>query len=98
MGNAGESAEECMASFCEFELGYGHVAFQVVSRDNPAKFKEQYEVHISGLGSLGQLQEFLGLQQVEILRKRNLSKRSNPLFIDSSLQHGMNPSIRVSEA
>lgn len=48
MGNAGESAEECMASFCEFELGYGHVAFQVVSRDNPAKFKEQYEVHVSG--------------------------------------------------
>ena len=47
MGNAGESAEECMASFCEFELGYGHVAVQVVSRDNPTKFKEQYEVHVS---------------------------------------------------
>lgn len=47
MGNAGKSAEECMASFCEFELGYGHVAVQVVSRDNPAKLKEQYEVHVS---------------------------------------------------
>ena len=47
MGNAGESAEECMASFCEFELGYGHVAVQVVSRDDPTKFKEQYEVHVS---------------------------------------------------
>ncbi len=47
MGNARKSAEECMASFCEFELGYGHVAVQVVSRDNPAKFKEQYEVHVS---------------------------------------------------
>ena len=47
MGNAGKSAEECVASFCEFELGYGHVAVQVVSRDNPAKLKEQYEVHVS---------------------------------------------------
>ena len=47
MGNAGKSAEECMASFCEFELGYGHVAVQVVSRDNPTKLKEQYEVHVS---------------------------------------------------
>ncbi len=47
MGNAGKSAEECMASFCEFELGYGHVVVQVVSRDNPAKFEEQYEVHVS---------------------------------------------------
>ena len=47
MGNAGKSAEECVARFCEFELGYGHVAVQVVSRDDPAKFKEQYEVHVS---------------------------------------------------
>ena len=47
MGNAGKGTEECMASFCEFELGYGHVAIQMVSRDNPAKFKEQYEVHVS---------------------------------------------------
>ena len=36
-----------MASFCESELGYGHVAVQVVSRDNPAKSEEQYEVHVS---------------------------------------------------
>ena len=47
MGNAGKSAEECMAGFCEFELGYGDVAVQVVSRDNSAKFEEQYEVHVS---------------------------------------------------
>ena len=47
MGNAGKGAEECVASLCEFELGYGHVAVQVVSGDNPAKFKEQYEVHVS---------------------------------------------------
>ena len=37
-----------MASFCESELGYGHVAVPVVSRDNSAKFEEQYEVHVSG--------------------------------------------------
>ena len=36
-----------MASFCESELGYGHVAVPVVSRDNSAKFEEQYEVHVS---------------------------------------------------
>ena len=47
MGNAGKSAEECMAGFCELELGYGHVAVQVVSRDHSAKFKEQYEVYVS---------------------------------------------------
>ena len=47
MGNAGKSAEECMASLCESELGHGHVAVQVVSRDNPAKSEEQYEVYVS---------------------------------------------------
>lgn len=47
MGNAGKSAEERMASLCESELGYGHVAVQVVSRDNPAESEEQYEVHVS---------------------------------------------------
>ena len=41
-----------MASLCESELGYGHVAVQVVSRDNPAKSKEQYEVHVSDQFSL----------------------------------------------
>lgn len=52
MGNAGESSEECMASLCESELGYGHVAVQVVSRDDSAKSEEQYEVHVSDRFSL----------------------------------------------
>jgi len=98
MGNAGKSAEECMASLCEFELGYGHVAVQVVSRDNPAKFKEQYEVHIPGLGSLGQFEELLSLQQIEILRSTLgvllMSTKDKPFQAKQFIFHRFQPKTR----
>lgn len=40
MGDEGEGAAECMAGFCEFELGDGYVGFQVVSGDYTAEFEE----------------------------------------------------------
>lgn len=48
MGDAGKGTAKCMARFCEFELGDGYVAFQVVSRYHTTELKEQYEVHVSG--------------------------------------------------
>lgn len=50
-----------MASLCKFELGGGDVDLQMVSGYNSAESEEQYAVHIRGLRSLGQLQEFLGI-------------------------------------